>query len=394
MNDMRLKDYIISANTGLDAIKRAPIIEENTGLKCIRIQDISQKKKYLDWGNTRTTKKDYQKFKLRKNDLLIARTGATVGVSYLVKEECESVFNNGTIRLRFNREIDTNFVYQIFQTKSFKKYVDNISCVSTQPNLKVENLLRFTIPDINLKKQKRIAMILSKYDDLIENNNRCIELLEQIIEKIYIEWFVKFKFPENENYEFVECKPSGWIYGNDNQSNIPKKWHYGPLSEIGQFERGKNITSEKMIEGNIPVISAGLQPSGYHNEANVFGKSLTMSASGANAGYLKYNLKDIWAADCSYYQNDSNIWFVYSSLKFIKLAIKNLQVGAAQPHVYPKNINNLNIIIPEEKYIKMYQDKVSVMFEEIKILNEENTNLIQQRDLLLHRLMSGKLEIK
>ena len=76
------------------------------------------------------------------------------------------------------------------------------------------------------------------------------------------------------------------------------------------------------------------------------------------------------------------------------MAIKNLQVGAAQPHVYPKNINNLNIIIPEEKYIKMYQDKVSVMFEEIKILNEENTNLIQQRDLLLHRLMSGKLEIK
>lgn len=164
--------------------------------------------------------------------------------------------------------------------------------------------------------------------------------------------------------------------------------------KLGNLKEEKNITSEKMIEGNIPVISAGLQPSGYHNEANVFGKSLTMSASGANAGYLKYNLKDIWAADCSYYQNDSNIWFVYSSLKFIKLAIKNLQVGAAQPHVYPKNINNLNIIIPEEKYIKMYQDKVSVMFEEIKILNEENTNLIQQRDLLLHRLMSGKLEIK
>lgn len=394
MNKMRLKDYIISANTGLDAIKRAPILEEETGLKCIRIQDISQKKKYSDWGNTQTTKKDYQKFKLRKNDLLIARTGATVGVSYLVKEECESVFNNGTIRLRFNEKIDINFVYQIFQTKSFKKYIDNISCVSTQPNLKVENLLRFTIPDINLEKQKKIAINLSKYDDLIENNNRCIELLEQIIEKIYMEWFVKFKFPENEKYEFVEGKPLGWLYGNDNQSTIPKKWHYGPLSEIGQFVRGKNITSEKMLEGNIPVISAGLQPSGYHNEANVFGKSLTMSASGANAGYLRYNLEDIWAADCSYYQNDSNIWFVYSSLKFINLAIKNLQVGAAQPHVYPKNINKLNIIIPEEKYIKMYQDKVSTIFEEIKILNDENTNLTQQKDLLLPRLMSGKLEIK
>lgn len=298
--------------------------------------------------------------------------------------------------IRCHKGVNPDYVYAYLTLPFITSKLASIAegSVSTYPSIRPKDLENIEVKLYSKEIQNKIANIYFYYNSLIENNNKKIKMLEQMVEKVYKEWFVKFRFPEYEKYEFVECKPLGWIYGNDNQSKIPKKWHYGSLSEIGQFVRGKNITSEKMVEGNIPVISAGLHPSGYHNEANVLGKSLTMSASGANAGYLRYNLEDIWAADCSYYQNDSNIWFVYSSLKFINLAIKNLQVGAAQPHVYPKNINKLNIIIPEEKYIKMYQDKVSAIFEKIKILNDENTNLTQQKDLLLPRLMSGKLEIK
>ena len=119
-----------------------------------------------------------------------------------------------------------------------------------------------------------------------------------------------------------------------------------------------------------------------------------MSASGANAGYLKYNLGDIWAADCSDYQNDSNIWYVYHSLNFIKKAIENLQVGSAQPHVYPKNINKLCIMIPKQQYIEKFNELVKPFYREINTINQKNRNLIKQRDLLLPRLMSGKLEIK
>ena len=391
---MKLKKIYESANTGLDAIKRAPILDYKTDLRCIRIQDISQSKGYYDWGYTKTTLSDYKKFKLRKNDILVARTGATVGVSYIVNDEYEAVFNNGTIRLRLKDSVNPHFIYYIFQSKEFRQYIENVSCVSTQPNLKVENLLRFEIPEYERLKQDLIVDILLKYDESIENNNKRIVFVEHIVEEIYKEWFARFRFPEYKNYSFIDSKPYGWIYGNKSNMKIPFNWHFGKLEEIGKFVRGKNITSDKMQEGKIPVISAGIEPSGYHNQANVKGKSLTMSASGANAGYLKYNLDNIWAADCSYYQNDENIWFVYSSLKFIEAAIKNLQVGSAQPHVYAKNINKLNIIIPEEKYIKMYNDFVNPMFEEIKKLNEKNESLIQQRDLLLPRLMSGKLEVK
>ena len=394
MSDMRLKDKTLSANTGLDAIKRAPIVEHDTGLKCIRIQDISQGKSYDDWGFTETNEKDRKKFLLKKNDLLIARTGATVGVSQFIKEDIEAVYNNGTIRLRLDKSLNSRFVYYIFQTKSFLQYIDNISCVATQPNLRIEGLLRFTIPDYSIEKQNAIVKTLSTFDDLIENNNKRIRLLEQMAENLYKEWFVRFRFPGYEDVEFEEKKPRGWQVGTEDKKHYaPTIFKYDEFINIGTFVRGKNITAAQMVEGKVPVISAGLQPSGYHNEANVHGSNLTISASGANAGYLQYNLNDIWAADCSYYQDDSTIWFVYNTLKYLQPVISNLQCGAAQPHVYPKNINRLCVLIPTEDLIHRYNDFVNPYYDEIKILNQHNQLLAKQRDMLLPRLMSGKLKV-
>lgn len=391
---MRLKDKTLSANTGLDAIKRAPILEHDTGLKCIRIQDISQGKSYDDWGFTETNEKDRKKFLLKKNDLLIARTGATVGVSQFIKEDIEAVYNNGTIRLRLDKSLNSRFVYYIFQTKSFLQYIDNISCVATQPNLRIEGLLRFTIPDYSIEKQNAIVKTLSTFDDLIENNNKRIRLLEQMAENLYKEWFVRFRFPGYEDVEFEEKKPRGWQVGTEDKKHYaPTIFKYDEFINIGTFVRGKNITAAQMVEGKVPVISAGLQPSGYHNEANVHGSNLTISASGANAGYLQYNLNDIWAADCSYYQDDATIWFVYNTLKYLQPVISNLQCGAAQPHVYPKNINRLCVLIPTEELIHRYNDFVNPYYDEIKILNQHNQLLAKQRDMLLPRLMSGKLKV-
>lgn len=390
---MKIRDVIYSANTGLDAIKRAPVLEYPTDLRCIRIQDISQGKPFSEWAYTKTTYNDYKKFKLCKNDVLVARTGATVGVSYLVKGDIESVFNNGSIRLRVNEKANAKFLYYLINTKEFLTFIDNVSCVATQPNLRIEILLRFDFPDFSMEKQTEIADILSSYDALIENNNKRIKLLEQMAENLYKEWFVRFRFPGYENTEFVEKRPFGWIVSAYEKFKAPSCFDYCEFREIGSFVRGRNITAAEMVDGEIPVISAGLQPSGYHNQANVQGRSLTISASGANAGYLQYNLTDIWAADCSCYQNDNNLWFVYCTLKFLQPVINNLQCGAAQPHVYPKNINKLCVLKPTDELITKFNDTVEPFFKEIEILKKKNDSLIKQRDLLLPRLMSGKLEV-
>ena len=83
----KLNDIITRSNTGLDAIRRAPIVERETGIKCIRITDISQKKLFDDWGNTEVLESDFDKFQLKKEDILIARTGATIGVNRIINED-------------------------------------------------------------------------------------------------------------------------------------------------------------------------------------------------------------------------------------------------------------------------------------------------------------------
>lgn len=257
-------------------------------------------------------------------------------------------------------------------------------------------LLRKTyIPDLDINHQKQIVTVLNNYDQLIENNSKRIELLESMAEELYKEWFVRLRFPGHKETDLKKQSARGWCFGDrEDGQDIPVNWNFDELVNIAEFKRGRNITSSEMIEGEVPVIAAGLEPSGYHNQSNVNGYSLTISASGANAGYLAYHLEDIWAADCSYYQNDENLWFVYNALKFLQPVISNMQVGSAQPHVYAKNINRLSTIIPTNEWIKKYIDKVKPIYEEIKILNDKNGLLIKQRDSLLPRLMSGKLSVE
>lgn len=252
---------------------------------------------------------------------------------------------------------------------------------AAQPGLSVTKLLRLKFEMPSRQYQDRVASILSTYDSLIENNTKRIRLLEKMAENLYKEWFVRFRFPGHENVKMVNGLPNGW-----------KK---GALSDVCEFKRGKNITSSEMKDGTIPVISAGITPSGFHSHANVYGISVTMSSSGANAGYIAVHYSDIWAADCSYIEEASTpyIYYVYELLNNIRSIINNFQRGAAQPHVYPKDINRIKMIIPSEDIRKKANEKIGVIHRHIDNLQRQNFLLARQRDLLLPRLMSGKLEV-
>lgn len=253
---------------------------------------------------------------------------------------------------------------------------------SGRENVSKSSFSSIRIPVIKDKRvQHRIASILSTYDSLIENNTKRIRLLEKMAENLYKEWFVRFRFPGHENVKMVNGLPNGW-----------KK---GALSDVCEFKRGKNITSSEMKDGTIPVISAGITSSGFHSHANVYGISVTMSSSGANAGYIAVHYSDIWAADCSYIEEASTpcIYYVYELLNNIRSIINNFQRGAAQPHVYPKDINRIKMIIPSEDIRKKANEKIGVIHRHIDNLQRQNSLLARQRDLLLPRLMSGKLEV-
>ena len=299
--------------------------------------------------------------------------------------------NNHAHAVKTNNLADLRFVCYALNNLDIKGYVTG----AAQPKLSQTNLNKIKVLFPKMEYQRTISKVLNNYDQLIENNNKRIKLLESMAEELYKEWFVRFRFPGHISVDTKKQSAKGWCFGDREDGQfIPVDWNFSELIETAEFKRGKNITSSEMVDGEIPVIAAGLEPSGYHNDSNVKGHNLTVSASGANAGFLAYHLEDIWAADCSYYQNDDNIWFVYNALKFLQPVISNMQVGSAQPHVYAKNINRISTIKPSNEWVQKYEEKVIPIYEEIKNLKEKNVLLTKQRDALIPRLMSGKLSVE
>ena len=310
------------------------------------------------------------------NTVVVAMYGVTAGKCAITKIPLTT--NQACCNLIIDEtEADYRYVYYYLMMQS--SHLNSLANGGAQQNLNSILIKKYKISLPSLPLQRRIASILSAYDNMIEANSRRIRILEQMAENLYKEWFVRFRFPNYQNTPI--------------ENGIPKGWKKGQLEDVCEFKRGKNITSGEMVEGAIPVIAAGIEPSGMHNKSNVSGISVTISSSGANAGYIAIHYSDIWAADCSYIDTNSTpyIYFAYELLNNMRFVINNLQRGAAQPHVYAKDVNHLKLLIPSEDVIKVANEQFYKIHSQINTLQLQSANLTRQRDLLLPRLMSGQL---
>lgn len=189
-----LGDITESINTGLDAIRRAPIVEKETDIRCLRIQDISQNKSFENWGFTEVKDTDYTKYQLRKGDIFIARTGGSIGSNLIVKKDYRAVFNNGLARIRVNKNIIIpDFLFYVMQSNDFSNHIYGISAGTVaQPNMKIGDMSRYEFMLPNIEKQKEIVDILSSLDDKIQLNTQINQTLEQIAQTIFKSWFIDF----------------------------------------------------------------------------------------------------------------------------------------------------------------------------------------------------------
>lgn len=331
-----------------------------------------------------------EKYHIKNGDVLISLTGSHINQpNSMVGRVCRNydkqtyLLNQRAGKIIAKENASTDYMFYALLTKAMKEsIVSRAYGAANQVNVSPSAIMGIKWNFPTLPTQQKIASILSSYDRFIENNTRRIRLLEQMAENLYKEWFVRFRFLEHENVEMV--------------NGLPKGWKINSLKEICEFKRGRNITSAEMCDGIIQVISAGVAPSGYHNKANVHGVSVTMSSSGANAGYISIHYDDIWAADCSYIseKETEDIYYVYELLNNIRQVINNFQIGAAQPHVYPKDTNRIKTCVPPKELRIKANTNLSKIHKEIHKLYKQNQLLTRQRDLLLPRLMSGKLEVK
>jgi type I restriction enzyme S subunit len=205
--------------------------------------------------------------------------------------------------------------------------------------------------------------------------------MEEAARLIYREWFVRLRFPGHEHTKV--------------EGGVPEGWQRRALGDAVAIRKGRNITRDTAVEGSVPVVAGGLEPAYYHNQCNCTGPVVTVSASGANAGHVALYYDDIWASDCSYISADAteHVFFFHGLLRHLQREVSGLQKGAAQPHVYPRDLMGLVVVMPSPATLSDFAGHVNPIHELMGNLERQNRRLREARDLLLPRLMSGEVEV-
>lgn len=255
---------------------------------------------------------------------------------------------------------------------------------STRGSITTKSLKKLAMLIPNIDSQKNITDILIAYDNLIENNNKRIKLLEQMAENLYKEWFVRFRFPGYEDVEF--------------ESGIPKGWKICRIDQLSKIKAGGDApddsTKEITDECSIPIYSNGIENEGlygYTSKAKINKPSISISARGT-VGYTclrRVPYTPIVRLICiiPHEENLAN-WLFYYFKRTIVIAN-----GTSQQQITIPMMSREKVLLPTNDLIQKFYEYSTCYLDEIDSLRAQNSNLEKQRDMLLPRLMSGKLEV-
>ena len=285
-------------------------------------------------------------------------------------------------RVRAKDAVDHRYLYYSFldhgRTGVFEQYFTG-STIKHLPGEKLA-LVEVAVPPIAV--QRRIASILSAYDDLIENNTRRIAILEEMARRIYEEWFVYFRFPGHENVRMVESE----------LGLMPEGWPIVRLDDVLVLQRGFDLPKQDRTEGLFPIVSA-TGVSGSHHEYRVKGPGVATGRSGS-LGTVFYVEGDFWPLNTTLWVKDFKVGgplYAYYVLTGIDLA--GFNSGAAVPTLNRNDIHGLPVIKPPADLLKRFDELAGPMIKLKRKLESSNINLRDTRDLLLPKLISGELDV-
>lgn len=368
---MEFKEYKLSelskGNKGTYGIGASAVDYSEDLYTYLRITDIKEDGT-LDYANLKSVDdENADKYILEKGDIVFARTGNSTGKSYYYDGEIENLVYAGFL-IKFSLDetkVNSKYIKYYTFTNEYKNWVKEIQTGSTRGNINEKMYGNMIIKLPPREYQDKMVALLDKIDKKISVNNRLNDNLYNQAVAIY-----KNKFQVNEH---TDCSIGDYI--------LPK--------------RGKNLLSRDAIWGNVPVVAGGLEPSTYHNTSNTKAPVITISASGANAGYVNLWDVPVWSSDSSYIDNDvtENVYFWYVTLKTRQKEIFDAQTGSAQPHIYPQHIAELPMNKLDMIDVLSYEKDVAPFFKMIGQNKKENIYLEQLRDTLLPKLMNGEIDL-
>ena len=380
-----------------------PPPKSETGVPFVTIANVDSYN-HFDFSDTMFVPQSYydkldDKRKARKGDILLTVVGS-FGIPILITDDTPFVFQRHIAILRPKPAvIDSLFLYYTMMSKSFYAEADAYAIGAAQRTISLTSLRRMKIAVPDLETQRKIADTLAPFDSLIDSNNKQIKILEQITETIYKEWFVRFRFPGYETAEFEDGIPVGWEYKKINEmfdtssGGTPSRSNpeYYDGGTIGWVKTGE-LLDTLIIDTEEHITSAGLQ----NSAAKLIPIGALLCSMYAGVGKLGITTKEITCsqATCVFMPKSyvSNI-FMFHFLKLNKKYLENISFGAAQQNISQVIINKIKFLVPKKELVVEYDKRVENIYKQIYTIMLKNKNLIKQRDLLLPRLMSGKLEV-
>ena len=311
----------------------------------------------------------------KSGDLLLTSVG-TLGSVYVVKPSDRFYFKDGNLTwFRNFQELDSRFLYYWLGSPQGKAELQKATIGSSQSAFTIVLLKGMEMELPPLPVQRRIAGILSAYDELMENSQRRIRLLEAMARALYREWFVHFRFPGHEKLPRV-ASPLG---------DIPQGWEVKKLGDVLELNYGKALKQEDRSGGAVPVFgSSGIV--GQHDTALVKGPGIIVGRKG-NVGSVFWCVEDFYVIDTAYFVTSSLplrfLFYVLPTLNF-------LNSDAAVPGLSRNQAYTLEILVPPAALLKKFCALADTFERQASTLQRQIQNLRRTRDLLLPRLLSGQ----
>jgi type I restriction enzyme, S subunit len=343
--------------------------------------DIDGEARFIEPGRFLSSAgRDYQhRLMLPARSVCVVCIGATIGKVCMTDRP--SFTNQQINSVVVNEdEHDPFFVYQLMTTLRDELKSNAGGAATPIINKTAFSEIEVRVPP--LATQRRIASILSAYDDLIENNQRRIRILEEMARSLYREWFVHFRYPGHESVPLTDS-----LLGQ-----IPQGWECGRLDEVLVLQRGFDLPKDKREDGTVPIMAAtGIN--GFHSIAKVKAPGVVTGRSGS-IGTVLYVQEDFWPLNTALWVKEfpkSEPLFAYYLLSSFEL--KQFNSGAAVPTLNRNDVHGVQVVIPPRELQRRFQLIAGAMLKQVETLQRQTANLRQTRDLLLPRLLSGQVAL-
>jgi type I restriction enzyme, S subunit len=353
---------------------------------------------------------EYLRYELKEGDVVIQTVGSwpnnpksVVGKAIRIPYEVSgALLNQNAVKLTPDEEVDNSYLFHLLRSELFKSYIiGTAQGAANQASITLESIRSFSFYLPTLAVQRKIASILSAYDDLIENNTRRIKILEEMAQAIYREWFVEFCAP---GVELRKATPEEQkLTGKD---VFPKGWEIKTFGELVDVQKGKKpkITYLEPGNSNIPyLLLEGIEGGKYlytddPKVAIAVKEDVVMVMDGARSGLVFIGVGGaVGSTLATFRPKEKKIVSPYLLYQFLKDQFENIikkNVGSAIPHASKDFILGMPFVTSTESINIDFHNILEPLHFMIQNLQTKNLNLRCTRDLLLPKLISGEVEVE